>query len=225
MVMHRKGQLCRTSYAVRMILVGWTFLAGAGVPARTWAMVEGSQGGEIMRSYRFVVERDPETDLLVGYVPGWPGARTQGADIDELQQRTCARSSRCCSRTASRRSNRSSSTCAPSRSPDPWAACRSSSLGRSSLSSRPTAAARPARAARTSSSVTPMAAPPRYPSTPAAISRPRSYARSPRTSTSPWMSSWAPGERATQQADHPDSLRSRVIREALDGERAGTSSG
>ncbi len=39
-----------------------------------------------MRSYHFVVERDPETDLLVGYVPGWPGAHSQGADIDELQQ-------------------------------------------------------------------------------------------------------------------------------------------
>ena len=39
-----------------------------------------------MRSYRFVVERDPETNLLVGYVPGWPGAHTQGADIDELQE-------------------------------------------------------------------------------------------------------------------------------------------
>ena len=39
-----------------------------------------------MRSCHFVVERDPETDLLVGYVPGWPGAHTQGADIDELQQ-------------------------------------------------------------------------------------------------------------------------------------------
>jgi predicted RNase H-like HicB family nuclease len=39
-----------------------------------------------MRAYHFVVERDPETTLLVGYVPGWPGAHTQGADIDELQQ-------------------------------------------------------------------------------------------------------------------------------------------
>jgi len=37
------------------------------------------------RSYRFVVERDPETTMLVGYVPGWPGAHSQGADIDELQ--------------------------------------------------------------------------------------------------------------------------------------------
>jgi len=39
-----------------------------------------------MRSYRFVVERHPETGLLVGYVPGWPGAHSQGADMDELQQ-------------------------------------------------------------------------------------------------------------------------------------------
>jgi predicted RNase H-like HicB family nuclease len=49
-------------------------------------MVEPSQGGEIMRSYQFVVERDPESGLLVGYVPGWPGAHTQGVDIDELQE-------------------------------------------------------------------------------------------------------------------------------------------
>ena len=39
-----------------------------------------------MRSYRYVVERDPETGVLVGYVPGWPGAHTQGSDMDELQQ-------------------------------------------------------------------------------------------------------------------------------------------
>jgi predicted RNase H-like HicB family nuclease len=39
-----------------------------------------------MRSYNFVVERDPDTSLLIGYVPGWPGAHSQGTDIDELQQ-------------------------------------------------------------------------------------------------------------------------------------------
>ena len=38
-----------------------------------------------MRLYNFVVERDPETDLRIGYVPGWPGAHSQGVDIDELQ--------------------------------------------------------------------------------------------------------------------------------------------
>lgn len=38
-----------------------------------------------VRTFRFIVERDPDTGLLVGYVPGWPGAHTQGADLDELQ--------------------------------------------------------------------------------------------------------------------------------------------
>ncbi len=39
-----------------------------------------------MRTFHFVVERDPETRLLVGYVPGWPGAHSQGVDLAELQQ-------------------------------------------------------------------------------------------------------------------------------------------
>jgi len=39
-----------------------------------------------VRAFRFVVERDPDTGLLVGYVPGWPGAHSQGREIDELHQ-------------------------------------------------------------------------------------------------------------------------------------------
>ena len=38
-----------------------------------------------VRTFPFVVERDPQTALLVAYVPGWPGAHSQGADLDELQ--------------------------------------------------------------------------------------------------------------------------------------------
>jgi predicted RNase H-like HicB family nuclease len=38
-----------------------------------------------MRTYTFVVERDPETALLVGYVPGFPGAHSQGETFDELR--------------------------------------------------------------------------------------------------------------------------------------------
>ena len=38
-----------------------------------------------MRSFSVVVERDPDTGLYVGHVPGWPGAHTQGASLDELQ--------------------------------------------------------------------------------------------------------------------------------------------
>lgn len=39
-----------------------------------------------MRSYTAVVERDPETGLYVGYVPGFPGAHSQGETLDELRQ-------------------------------------------------------------------------------------------------------------------------------------------
>ncbi|MFA5785765.1 MAG: type II toxin-antitoxin system HicB family antitoxin [Actinomycetota bacterium] len=39
-----------------------------------------------VRIFDFVVERDPDTGLYVGYVPGWPGAHTQGATIDEVRE-------------------------------------------------------------------------------------------------------------------------------------------
>ena len=38
-----------------------------------------------MRTFSMVVERDPDTGLYVGYIPGWPGAHSQGATLDELQ--------------------------------------------------------------------------------------------------------------------------------------------
>jgi predicted RNase H-like HicB family nuclease len=37
-----------------------------------------------MHAFNVVVERDSETGLFVGSVPGWPGAHTQGATLDEL---------------------------------------------------------------------------------------------------------------------------------------------
>jgi predicted RNase H-like HicB family nuclease len=37
-----------------------------------------------MHSYTAVVERDGETGIYVGYIPGWPGAHSQGDTIDEL---------------------------------------------------------------------------------------------------------------------------------------------
>lgn len=39
-----------------------------------------------MRTFNIVVERDPDTGLYVGYVPGWPGAHSQGATLDELRR-------------------------------------------------------------------------------------------------------------------------------------------
>ena len=39
-----------------------------------------------MQSFTAVIERDESTGLPVGYVPGWPGAHSQGATLDELRQ-------------------------------------------------------------------------------------------------------------------------------------------
>ena len=37
-----------------------------------------------MKSFTAVVERDAETSLYVGYVPGFPGAHSQGETTEEL---------------------------------------------------------------------------------------------------------------------------------------------
>lgn len=37
-----------------------------------------------MRQYTAVIEHCKETDLYVGYVPGFPGAHSQGTTLDEL---------------------------------------------------------------------------------------------------------------------------------------------
>ena len=45
----------------------------------------GSALGAAVRTFSAVIERCPETGLLVGYVPGFPGAHSQGESLDELQ--------------------------------------------------------------------------------------------------------------------------------------------
>jgi predicted RNase H-like HicB family nuclease len=37
-----------------------------------------------MKTYSAVIERDRDTGLFVGFVPGFPGAHSQGATLDEL---------------------------------------------------------------------------------------------------------------------------------------------
>jgi len=37
-----------------------------------------------MRNFSAVIERDPDTGLFVGFVPGFPGAHSQGTTLDEL---------------------------------------------------------------------------------------------------------------------------------------------
>ena len=39
-----------------------------------------------MKTFTAYVELDSETGLYIGIVPGLPGAHTQGATLDELQQ-------------------------------------------------------------------------------------------------------------------------------------------
>ncbi|MBM4062299.1 MAG: type II toxin-antitoxin system HicB family antitoxin [Planctomycetes bacterium] len=39
-----------------------------------------------MRTFQVIVERDPDTGLLVGSVPGWPGAHSQGRTQQELDE-------------------------------------------------------------------------------------------------------------------------------------------
>jgi predicted RNase H-like HicB family nuclease len=39
-----------------------------------------------MRTYTAVIERDADTGLYVGYVPGFPGAHAQGGTLDELEE-------------------------------------------------------------------------------------------------------------------------------------------
>lgn len=39
-----------------------------------------------MKTFTAIVERCPETNLFVGYIPGFPGAHTQAETLDELNR-------------------------------------------------------------------------------------------------------------------------------------------
>ncbi len=39
-----------------------------------------------MKAFTAVIERCPDTGLYVGFVPGFPGAHSQGESLDELQR-------------------------------------------------------------------------------------------------------------------------------------------
>ncbi len=41
---------------------------------------------KFMKTYTAVIEQCPETKLFVGYVPGFPGAHSQGETLDELNR-------------------------------------------------------------------------------------------------------------------------------------------
>jgi predicted RNase H-like HicB family nuclease len=37
-----------------------------------------------VKKFTAVIEKDSETGLFVGFIPGWPGAHSQGETLDEL---------------------------------------------------------------------------------------------------------------------------------------------
>jgi len=39
-----------------------------------------------MQAFTAIIEKDPDTNLYVGHVPGFPGAHSQGITLDELQE-------------------------------------------------------------------------------------------------------------------------------------------
>jgi predicted RNase H-like HicB family nuclease len=39
-----------------------------------------------MKTYTTIVEKDQETELYVGYIPGFPGAHSQAATLEELRE-------------------------------------------------------------------------------------------------------------------------------------------
>jgi predicted RNase H-like HicB family nuclease len=53
-------------------------------PAATYPAKKPVKAGKPLRYFTAVVERDPVTGLLVGYVPGFPGAHSQAGSLDEL---------------------------------------------------------------------------------------------------------------------------------------------
>jgi len=38
-----------------------------------------------MRTYNYIVEKCSDTGMFIGYVPGFPGAHSQGETLDELR--------------------------------------------------------------------------------------------------------------------------------------------
>lgn len=40
----------------------------------------------LMKTFTAIVERDSKTSLYVGYIPGFPGAHSQGETLDELHE-------------------------------------------------------------------------------------------------------------------------------------------
>jgi predicted RNase H-like HicB family nuclease len=51
-----------------------------------FAAGESRRYNSVVRTFTAVVERDPQTKLFVGYVPGFAGAHSQGGTLEELRE-------------------------------------------------------------------------------------------------------------------------------------------
>jgi predicted RNase H-like HicB family nuclease len=57
------------------------------VYTRVWNRLTHQQGKTMnARLFTAIIERCPDTGLLVGSIPGWPGAHTQGETLAELDR-------------------------------------------------------------------------------------------------------------------------------------------
>ena len=61
-------------------------LSQQGVELNLQLLLRTVDGYQIMKNFTAIVERDTQTNLYVGYVPGFPGAHSQGKTLDELQE-------------------------------------------------------------------------------------------------------------------------------------------
>ena len=59
-------------------------IPAGGVPAGGDFRTDGGEGSSV-NAFTATVERDPDTGIYVGYVPGFPGAHSQGDTLDELE--------------------------------------------------------------------------------------------------------------------------------------------
>jgi len=55
------------------------------LPPQRVSLSGDSERGHPLRNFTAVVERDHATGFFVGFVPGFPGAHSQAATLDELQ--------------------------------------------------------------------------------------------------------------------------------------------
>ena len=58
---------------------------GDTIPSADVAFLGQLSGIIFMTTYDVVIERDSDTGVFVGYVPGWPGAHSQGADVEDVR--------------------------------------------------------------------------------------------------------------------------------------------